>query len=173
MSNSKKPRKKYKPKAQMLNPHDYVLNNRKTLSEFDPGYITNIQIRAHSAMDVLIQGKAQVVDMDVLAASYNITLGMTRVINPQGDIRSSFNRILHGGLISIQSLCDRGKKLGRITAKSTEIAALNELIGLHDEVLNVVTVKQFEAGMQIALADVKTTLPKGKYHVVETNFQNA
>ena len=173
MANNKKPRKQYKPKAKMLNPHDYVLDNLKTLSEYDPGYITNIQIRAHSALTVLIQGKALPVDMDVLAASYNIVLGLCHVVALPEPAKSSFNRVLRGALNTIQALCDRGKTLGRITVRAEEITALNDLINLHDQILNVVTVKQFEAGMKIALADVKSTHPKGKYHEIETNFQNA
>lgn len=173
MANNKKPRKQYKPKARMVNPHDYVFDNRKTLSEYDPGYITNIQIRAHSAMTVLIQGKALPVDMDVIAASYNIALGLCRVIKHPDDAHIAFNRTLNKALAAFKELCIRGKSLGRITAKSTEITALNDLINLHDQLLNVVTVKEFEAGMKIALADAKIPNQKGKFHEIDTAFQNA
>lgn len=172
MANTKKPRKQYKPKHRMLNPHDYVLANRKTLVEYDPGYITDIQIRAHSAMTVLIQGKALPVDMDVLAATYNIVLGLCRVIKLEEPAHSSFNRVLRNALIAIRDLCERGKALKRITAKAHEISALNDLISLHDQLLNVVTVKQFEAGMQIALADANSNPKQGTHHAIDTNFQN-
>lgn len=172
MANNKKPRKQYKPKARMVNTHEYVFDNRKLLSEYDPGYITNIQIRAHSALTVLIQGKALPVDMDVIAASYNIVLGLCRVVALPEPAHSSFNRVLRNAVSAIKDLCERGKTLGRLTARANELTALNDLIALHDQVLNIVTVKQFEAGMKIALADAKATYPKGKYHEVETNFQN-
>lgn len=150
MANNKPPRKKYKQKPRILNIVQVVTDRQKLLCEYDPEHVRRISLRDHSALTSLIQGVVTPKEMNMLAASFNVSLAMWKVLKAKGEMDEwMFSTLARSGA-AFNDLCSRGKENGRITVKSAEMQAMNDLIELSDNLMQVVTVGQFEEAMKIA-----------------------
>lgn len=150
MAGNKPPKKKYKAKPRILNIVDVVIDRNRLLSEYDPNYVQRIRLRDHSALTSLIQGVATPKEMNMLAASFNLALAMWKVLKTTREMDDwMFSTLARSGA-AFNDLCIRGKENGRITVKSAEMQAMNDLIDLSDNLLDVVTVAQFEDAMKLA-----------------------
>jgi hypothetical protein len=63
---------KYKPKPVLQNPLGFVLENITPITQHED-YLLNLQLKNSSAMERLLQGKANKKDMNTLIAMSNIT----------------------------------------------------------------------------------------------------
>ncbi len=150
MAKNKPPKKKYKPKPRILNVVQVVADRQRLLCEYDPDHVRRISIRDHSALTSLIQGVATPKEMNMLAASFNMALAMWKVLKVKGEVAEwMFSTLARSGA-AFNDLCARGKQNGRITVKSAEMQAMNDLIDLSDNLFEVVTVGQFEEAMKLA-----------------------
>lgn len=150
MAKNKAPKKKYKPKARILNIVQVVADRQKLLCEYDPDHVRRISIRDHSALTSLIQGVATPMEMNMLAAAFNMALAMWKVLKLKGEAHEwMFSTLARSGA-AFNDLCARGKEVGRITVKAPEMQAMNDLIELSDNLLEIVTVGQFEEAMKLA-----------------------
>lgn len=127
-----------KPIDRLRDPVGYVIEGLTPLTEQEDGkYITNWKIRVHSAMHSVLKGEAKKSDMDDLVASWNVTSALCNIhgLEDESVIR---------GKQALIDLCGRASKIKRVVAKAEEIKALNELVALHDEWIDSITVRQME-----------------------------
>ena len=159
MAANKKPRKQYKPKARWLNPMEYVKESMSLLCEFDPDYVLKIKLKDHSAMTAVQQGTATKRDMDNIAATYNLVFGMRRTLDLPDEAYWEFGRTLHHANLAFKAVCSRANEIGRVVCKADELQAFNDLIELNDNLLDVVTVKQWGEALQFAKNHAKSSKP--------------
>ena len=150
MAKNKPPRKKYRPKDVWLNATQIAVDNGKLLREYDPPYVNRIKLRDHSALTSLIQGVATQKEMGMLGASFNLSLSIWKVLKIKGEAAQWMFETLARSGAAYSDLCKRGNELGRIVVKAPEMQAMNDLIELSDNLLEIVTVRQFEQAMKLA-----------------------
>lgn len=151
MPGSKKPRKKYRPKPVFADPLGFVLESSKPLAEHD-NYVINWKVNNHLSMQALVKGEASKADMDALIAAHNITraLLITKGM-PLVDL-------LAAGKDAIVDIGRRHQELQRFVPRGPQITAINELLSLHDELLDAITVKEFENALAYARREIQAKL---------------
>ena len=159
MAANKKPRKRYKPKDRWLNPLEFVKENLSLLAEFDPDYVLKIKLKDHSAMVAVQQGTATKRDMDNIAATYNLVFGMRRTLGLPDDVYKEFGRTLYHANLAFKPVCARANEIGRVVCKADELQAFIDLIELNDNLLDVVTVKQWGEALWYAKNHARSTQP--------------
>jgi hypothetical protein len=77
-----------------------------------------------------------------LLAAHNATLGLVKTLNYPDD-----TYIMQRSHSALQGVVARFAEVGRYVLRGSEMAALNEMISLHDEFLDHVTVRQMEEAL--------------------------
>lgn len=142
MGNTSKPRKKYKPRAILVNPLGYVLESMTRVADHSFGLVA-LRILNSAAMVSLLRGTASKKDMDKLVAMSNIVEALYQM-----GFGAEYKDVSIEGRVSILSIVERSVKHGRFTPTGQEITALNALMELHDAQMNVITVKDMERAVQ-------------------------
>jgi hypothetical protein len=136
-------RSKYRPRAVLTNPVAYVVESMTPVTQHD-NYLLDLKIKNHGAMTALTQGQATIPDMDTLIAMSNIvdalwTLGFGK----------EFKDVVVAGQAALISVGQRGAPTCRFILRANEMAALNNLMDLHDAQMEVVTVKDIERAIDV------------------------
>ncbi len=135
---------KYKPRPVILDPMSYVQSGMKTLSQV-VGELVRLKIRNHDALLALVQGKATFEHMLTLTEAGN----MTQAFAYQG-IGNEWAKEISSGEDALLAVAQRSKWVCR----ASELAAIRELLEVHDAQLDVVTVSQIEK----AFAHIRETI---------------
>ena len=160
MATNKKPAKKHrKPATRLVNPIDYVKESHTLLCESDPGYVLDIKLKDHSAMERLVKGEAQQMHLENLIATWRLVYGAWATLGVPMPAKAEQAVVLLCANVALCDLCQRHKATGKAICKAVEINALNELVALNDNLLDVVTKQQFEKLLARALKPVLSTEP--------------
>lgn len=151
MPASKTPRKKYKPRGQFANPLGYVLEGMSSVRSHD-AFLRTLKIRNSAAMVALLQGAATQADMTTLVDMSNIVETLCSM-----GFGSEYRAISVEGRTAILNIIFRAVDKLRFTPTGPEIGALQALMELHDQQMDVITVKELDAA--IALARQRLKLP--------------
>ena len=155
MATLKKPAKKHRPRrARLINPIDYVKESHTLLAESDPGYVLDIKLKDHSSMERLVKGEAQQLHLENLIATWRLVYGHWATLGVPMPAKAEQAVVLLCANAALCDLCQRHKETGRAVCKAVEINALNELIALNDNLLDVVTKQQFEKALTFAMKPV-------------------
>lgn len=144
MASNKKPKRKYKPKKNLIDPVTWVLAGIKPFKEVSASI--DIRIKNHAAMDALRLGKATKADMDVLIGAFNMTEAYMKL---RPDLGSDWAKEIGEGQDALLAVARRGVKSGRFILKSQELVAMNLVMELHDAQLDQTTVRDMELAMDI------------------------
>jgi len=142
-SNSK-PRKQYKPRPQILSPLGYVLEGLESVKSHE-SYMRTLKIRNSAAMVALLQGKATKLDMNVLVAMSN----MVEVFCSMG-FGKEYVDVSTQGRTAVLGIIFRAVEKMRFVPKGEEIKALQDLVELHDQQMDVITVNELDAALTTA-----------------------
>jgi hypothetical protein len=96
-----------------------------------------------------MRGQAGKTDIDTLAAARNIAEALLVVLDGE-DIDSTLAR----SAVAIIEMCDRGNAGKALVMRSEEMQAMRDLMQLHDELLDVVTIRQFEDALAYAKKEI-------------------
>ena len=150
-------RSKYRPKPQYANPLAYVLESVKPLAEHD-SYVLDWKLKADAAFGAMLRAQATSKDMDTLVAARNIVEALL-VILKGVDVDGTLPR----SQCALIEICERANAGKGTATKAPELQAIRDLMMLHDELLDVVTVTQFEK----ALAYAKKHISAGKARAIK------
>jgi hypothetical protein len=142
-------RSKYKPKPKLVNPLGYVMESAKPLVEHET-YVVDWQLKNNSAFEKLLKGLADKKDINTLVAARNITEGLMVTLNGP-DVDGTLAR----SAVALIDLCDRGNAGKSLVMKAEELQAMRDMMQLHDELLSVVTVRQFERALEYTRNEIK------------------
>lgn len=151
MPASKTPRKKYKPKGQFSNPLGYVLEGLAPVRSHD-SFLRTLKIRNSAAMVALLQGAATQADMTTLVDMSNIVETLCSM-----GFGAEYRAVSVEGRTAILNIIFRAVDKLRFIPTGPEIGALQALMELHDQQMDVITVKELDAA--IALAKQRLRLP--------------
>lgn len=150
MPGTKKPRKKYRPKAPIADPVGFVLEGLRPLRQ-QGNYLLNLKVVNHGAMRQLIRGLASLDDLNSLMAMSNATVALISL-----GIGREYADVAERGVAALRAVVDRATVNVRVTLYAHEITALNEYMELHDAQLDAITVADLSRAIDIANA---RTLP--------------
>ena len=143
---------KYKPRAVLTDPVAYVVESSTPLADHGT-YVIDWKLKLHVAIEMLVKGIAKKPHMDTVVAARNITEGlMVTLGGPDVD-----GTLARSG-VALMDVCDRANAGKGTTLRAPEMQALRDLMALHDELLDVVTVGQMEK----AIAYVKKEISAGR-----------
>jgi hypothetical protein len=143
---------KYKPRPLLTDPVAYVVESSTLLADHGT-YVIDWKLKNHGAMEMLIKGLAKKPHMDTIVAARNITEGLMVVLDgPDVD-----GTLVRSGA-ALMDVCDRANSGKGTTLRAPEMQALRDMMALHDELLDVVTVGQMEK----AIAYVKKEISAGR-----------
>lgn len=149
MAKNAKPRKKYRPKPVYVNPLDFVLESVKPLAEHG-NYLLEWKLRNHLAFEALMKANASKRDLDNLIAARNICEALVHTLDGK-DIDGTLTRSAVA-LIEIHQRASEGKGTAM---RAAEIQAMRDMMQFHDELLDVVSVRQFETALNYARREIK------------------
>jgi hypothetical protein len=139
---------KYKPRPRLVDPVGFVVESVRPLAELDD-YVLKWKLRNHEAFASLMRGQAGKTDIDTLAAARNIAEALLVVLDGE-DIDGTLTR----SAVAIIEMCDRGNAGKALVMRSEEMQAMRDLMQLHDELLDVVTIRQFEDALAYAKKEI-------------------
>lgn len=140
---------KYKPKPILLNPMLYVQESMQTMDEHSGSMILTWKLRVNASYDSLLKGEATKSDFNNLHAAINIVESLLIVCEGK-DVDGSVPR----ATCAILEIEDRYKQ-GQKALRAQEIQAVRDLVSFHDELVGVVTVKDFEDALAFARKQIK------------------
>jgi hypothetical protein len=139
-----KKRSKYRPKGVRLDMVNWVLAGLKPMNAIS--LTTDLRIKNHAAMDTLRKGDATRDDIDVLIGMFNMTEAYTR-LRPEFGI--DWAEEIRAGQDALYAVARRGVESGRFILKASELQAINLVMELHDQQLDISTVRDMEKAMDI------------------------
>jgi len=142
-------RSKYKPKPILQNPLGYVVESATPLIEHDT-YVVDWQLKNNSAFEKLLKGLADKKDINTLVAARNITEGL--MVTLKG---TDTDGTLARSAVALIDLCNRGNEGKSLVMKAEELQAMRDMMQLHDELLEVVTVRQFERALEYTKNEIR------------------
>lgn len=144
MASNKKPKKKYKPKKNLIDPVTWVLAGIKPFKDVPSS--VDIRIRNHDAMDTLRRGEATRADIDVLIGAFNMVEAYTKL---RPELGADWFKEIGEGQNALLMVARRGVASGRFILKASELVAMNLLMEIHDTQLDQTTVRDMELAMDI------------------------
>ena len=137
--------KKRKPKPRHANPVAYVLDSMRLLKDYNPSYWTDMVLRVDAALEALMMGRGTLTDFNFLKSAHHVSESILREVKGPLDI----DGILLRSGVALINVHSRG---GKFIMRADEMAAVKELLALHTELLEAVTVQQFERAVAKAKA---------------------
>jgi hypothetical protein len=141
-------RSKYRPKPKLADPVGFVVESSTPLVDHG-NYVVDWQLRNNSAFEKLLKGTADKKDLNTLVASRNITEALIVTLGGH-DIDGTLSR----SAVALIDICDRGNSGKSVAMKAQEMQAMRDMMSLHDELLEVVTVGQFEKALTYARKEI-------------------
>ena len=127
----------------LSNPLGYVLESLTPVRNHSFP-LTELKIKNHLAMSMLVRGQAKKDDMDKLVAMSNMTEALCAL-----GFGKEYQNVCIDGRYAILSIANRATKHGRFTPTGPEITMLNTLMELHDAQMEIITVKDMEKALDI------------------------
>lgn len=141
-------RSKYKPRPVLVDPVGFVVESVKPIVEHD-NYVLDWKLKNNVAFAALMRGEATKVEMDTLAAAHNITDALLVILDGK-DIDGTVAR----SAVAIMDICDRANAGKGVAMKAAEMQAMRDLMALHDELMDVVTLGQMEKAIAYAKKEI-------------------
>lgn len=141
-------RSKYKPRPVLVDPVGFVVESVTPLADHD-SYVLNWKLKNNEAFAALMRGQATKADMDTLAAAHNITDALLVVLEGT-DIDGTVAR----SAAAIIEICERANAGKGVAMRSAEMQAMRDLMQLHDELMDVVTLGQMEKAVTYAKKEI-------------------
>ena len=150
-------RSAYRPRQVLQNPLAFVLENITPITQHE-NYLLDLQLKNSSAMQNLLQGRADKRDMNTLIAMSNITELLQEMSFGKG-----YENVCVDGREALIGIIMRAVKIKRFTPTGAEIQALNTLMELHDAQMDVITVKDMDDAIKLGKTKISnkkaTVLP--------------
>ena len=148
MPKSAKPRKRYRPKARLIDPVGFAVES-STLLKDHGSWGLNWSLKNNMAFAALLKGEASKTDLDTLVAARNITEALIVVLDGK-DIDGTLAR----SACALIEICDRANAGKGTAMKAPEMQAMRDLMSLHDDLMEVITVGQFEKALAYARKEI-------------------
>jgi hypothetical protein len=147
-------RSSYRPRPKLVNPVAYVIEGLTPVKDYD-SYLIDLKIKNHGAMTALTQGRA---DKDQISFLINMS-NAAEALCIMG-FKQEYVELILEGSDALLEVGRRGAKTGSFVLKAEEMNALNLLMQIHDEQLELITVKDMEKANEIVLRELRSKRKK-------------
>jgi hypothetical protein len=142
---------KYKPKGVIVDTLSYVVSGMKPMASLKDQLLA-LQLKNHLALEALRLGEAEKADIDTIISAFNITEALARK-----GIGQDYREEIQQAQDALLTCAKRGVEMGyRFVVKGPELKAINFVMQLHDEQLQVATVKELEKAVDLVNEFVRT-----------------
>ena len=141
-------RSKYRPKPVLVDPVGYLVESN-TLIKDHGSWLLDWALKNNIAFGELLKGRASKTDMDTLVAARNITEALVVTLGGT-DVDGTLVR----SAAALIDICARSNAGKGTAMRAEEMQAMRDLMALHDELLEVVTVGQFEKALAYARKEI-------------------
>lgn len=141
-------RSRYRPKPVITNPVAYVLESMTPVTEH-ASYLVDLKIKNHLAAATLARGEASRGDLDALIAMDNITEALCRA-----GFGAAYRELLRNGHQALLAVCRRHRAAGHVALDEAELAALNDLMELHNQQMQVITIRDMERATALVFKEI-------------------
>lgn len=149
-------RSTYRPRPVLADPLGYVLEAMRPITDHE-SYLVDLKLRNHGAMSMLLKGQATKREIDDLIAMHNIQEAIRRMLKQRviTDLPIELDAsTLIRGKCALYDVAARGAKINRFVCKAPEIQALNDLMQMHDELMDLLTVGHMEKAIAFARNEI-------------------
>jgi len=129
------------------NPIQYAAEEQILLIEQDRNYVAEIKFRSQCVIASLMANRATRHEINAIATAHNMVCGMASVMKLSKAADQQLNDLLERSSLAFKDLWLRSSNLLDPSTKLLELTTLNELTDKLNELLKVVTVRQFELGV--------------------------
>lgn len=148
MAANRRPRKAYRPRPVVRDTMAFVRKSLTPLRDHDD-YVLNWKSSVHGSMHSLVRGIAVQQDVDSLLAAHHVCEALLKT-----GMGADYRQLLVASSAALRGLTDRAAQLGRFSVRETELAALNDMIDLHDALMEHVTVGQIDKALVLAKSEI-------------------
>ena len=142
-------RSKYRPKPIINDLITYTIASVQPITKYGT-HILDVKIKNHVAMNALLFGKATKDDIDMLISMTNICEALYRL-----GFGREYKDVVAKGLEALYQVSTRGVEASVFVCKLSEVAAMNELMELHDAQMDVITVRDMEKALALVQQEFK------------------
>lgn len=135
-----KKRSRYRPTPIRFDVMAFVQAGMRPLAA--TGQLSTLQIKNHDALASLALGCATRTDMDKLVAAVNMAESLAWL-----GFGKNWSAGIKAGEDAVKAVSERGAAASHWVATGLELAALRELMNIHDAQLEIATVQQIEKAM--------------------------
>lgn len=140
------------------NPIQYAAEDQILLIEHDRNYVTEIKFRSQCAIASLMANRATRHEINVIATAHKMVCGMASIMKFSKAADQQINDLLERSSLAFKDVWLRASNLVNPTTEELELSTLNELTDTLDELLRVVSVRQFELGVKHCITHSKNNL---------------
>jgi hypothetical protein len=135
---------KYKPKGVIRDPISYVVSGMKPMASMKDQLVA-LQLKNHLALEALRVGEAEKADIDTIISAFNITEALAR-----RGLGADYRQEIQEAQDALLTCAKRGVEMGyRFVVKGLELKAINFIMQLHDEQLQIATIKDIEKAVDL------------------------
>ena len=139
----------------MLDNMAHVVSGMKPMASMKSQLIA-LQLKNHLALEALRLGQAEKADIDTIISAFNITEALARK-----GIGSEYKDEIRKAQDALLTCAKRGVERGyRFIVKGPELTAINFIMQLHDEQLQVATIKDIEKAVDLVNDFVRSKLAR-------------
>lgn len=142
---------KYKPKIVRLDNMGYIMAGMIPMANLKDQLIA-LQLKNHLALEALRLGHAEKADIDTIVGAFNITEALAR-----RGLGADYRQEIQEAQDALLTCAKRGVEMGyRFVVKGPELKSINFVMELHDEQLQIATVKELEQAMDLVNEFIRT-----------------
>ena len=160
MPKSAKPRKAYRPKSRLVNPMAWLLEGFSPV-EAQTEYMLKLRLVNANALDCLVRGIATAKHVNDLLASHNMTVALVSL-----GLGEDYADRLGPAYNAFNALVSRAQAKQKFVCTGPEIAAIKDMMELHDAQLAACTLERFGKAIEVANAKKLPLLFKHAVKVV-------
>ena len=127
----------------------YAAEEQILLIDHDRNYVAEIKFRSQCAITSLMSNRATRHEINIMANAHNMVCGMASAMKLSKKADQQLTSLLERSALAFKDLWLRSSNLLDPITKSLELTTLIELTDKLDELLKVVTVRQFELGLTL------------------------
>ena len=143
-------RSNYRPRPKLVNPVTYVIEGLTPVKDYD-SYLIDLKIKNHGAMTALTRGQADKDQIEFLINMSNAAQALCMM-----GFKQEYLELILDGSDALFEVGRRGAKTGSFVLKAEEMNALNLLMQVHDEQLELITVKDMGKVNEIVLRKLRS-----------------
>jgi hypothetical protein len=142
---------KYKPRQQLVNPVQWVLNGFQPMRTAPES--ASLKIKNHQAMFDMVNGEPTRHTIDILIAAMNMAEGLS-IINPE-KLGGHLEEEIRAAQNALHSMGKRSVSKGVFRFTGPELQAMNIGMEIHDQQLDTCTIEEIDKSLKLVIKTIQ------------------